>query len=143
MQKSELWCRWKAGRKSLHEIGRALGKEAFVYSLSPGGASRWDCSGSPSALTAYSQSLSEKTSREGWPGHRFADRAASGPRCVDGGREVARHGGRLNIAPMKRMAKLGSRPCAKQCLLAGNPKLQNIVAGKQFWTGRRNRFPDG
>src|ERR1700675_3085460 len=26
VQKSELWCRWKAGQ-SLHEIGRALGKE--------------------------------------------------------------------------------------------------------------------
>jgi hypothetical protein len=32
VQKSDVWCRWKAGQ-SLHEIGRAFGKEHSSYSF--------------------------------------------------------------------------------------------------------------
>ena len=46
-QKSDMWGRWKAGQ-SLHEIGRAFGKEhssirCLVSRL------RWVCSGDPAA----------------------------------------------------------------------------------------------
>ena len=64
-QQLDVWRRWKAGQ-SLHEIGRAFGKEHSLHSLS-GVASRGDCSGRPAACAPPALTLREREkSPAGW-----------------------------------------------------------------------------
>jgi IS30 family transposase len=130
-QKADIWRRWKAG-ESLHEIGRAFGKDhgSIVFLLSQHG-------GIAPAIRHRSQRTLTLAEREeisrgiacGLSIHEIArglQRAAS---TVS--REVARHGGR----PVYRASeadhqawKLALRP--KTCLLARHRKLRLIVASK-------------
>ena len=131
IEKSDIWCRWKAGQ-SLHEIGRAFDKphSSIRCLLLPRG-------GIPPAarrrsLLAFTLAEREDISRGIASGSsireiaRHLDRAAS---TVS--REVARHGAR----PAYRAHQADEhawdsalRP--KKCLLAVNRKLRNIVASK-------------
>jgi IS30 family transposase len=130
-QRTDIWCRWKAGQ-SLHEIGRAFGQgHASIHLLLShhGGIV-------PSArrrsLLALTLSEREDISRGIASGSsireiaKLLDRAAS---TVS--REVARHGGRPEYRANEADAqawKSALRP--KRCLLAMNGRLQKIVASK-------------
>jgi IS30 family transposase len=131
IEKSDVWCRWKAGQ-SLHEIGRAFDKphSSIRCLLLPRG-------GIPPAtrrrrLLALSLAEREDISRgiaSGWSIREIARRVDRAASTVS--REVARHGGR----PAYRAHEADEhawdsalRP--KKCLLAVNCKLRNIVASK-------------
>jgi transposase, IS30 family len=131
VEKSDIWCRWKAGQ-SLHEIGRAFDKphSSIRCLLLPRG-------GIPPAARRRSRLALTLAEREdisrgmacGSPLREIArrlDRAAS---TVS--REISRHGGR----PVYRAHEADDhawdsalRP--KQCLLALHPSLREIVASK-------------
>jgi len=131
IEKGEVWNRWKAGQ-SLHEIGRAFGKEhSCIRSvlLPHGGIRPAARRRSPLALTLAEREdisrgiASDSSIREI---ARRMNRAAS---TVS--REVIRHGGRpaYRAHDADRQAwTLALRP--KRCLLARNRKLRNIVASK-------------
>jgi IS30 family transposase len=130
-QKTDVWCRWKAGQ-SLHMIGRAFGKPhtsmhcllAHHGGIVPAVHRR--------ALLALTLTEREEISRGIASGSsiramaRCLERAAS---TVS--REVARHGGRpayrANEADRQAWAS-ALRP--KACLLAIHRKLQQVVASK-------------
>src|SRR6266852_4562199 len=131
MQKSDMWCRWKAGQ-SLHEIGRAFGKShssircvvSFHGGFVPAVHRR--------SLLALTLPEREDISRGIASGSslreiaKLLDRAAS---TVS--REVARHGGRPEYRANEADAqawKSALRP--KRCLLAIHEKLQKIVTSK-------------
>ena len=129
-QKTDVWSRWKAGQ-SLHEIGRAFGKDTYLDPLSVVAARR-DRSGCSSPLAAeHSRWLSEKTSREGsLPARRFVRSLRGCSRAASTvSREVARHGGRpayrANDADRQAWDS-ALRP--KRCLLAVNHE----VAGRSL-----------
>src|SRR6202022_2171370 len=130
-QRADVWRRWKAG-ESLHEIGRACGKphNCIRCVLLPSGGI------APAARRRSSRALSlaerEDISRGIASGSSIRaiasglDRAAS---TVS--REVTRHGGRSAYRALdadKQAWKSALR--AKRCLLAGNRKLREMVAGK-------------
>src|SRR6202171_1133741 len=130
-QRADVWRRWKAG-ESLHEIGRACGKphNCIRCVLLPSGGI------APAARRRSSRALSlaerEDISRGIACGSSIRaiasglDRAAS---TVS--REVTRHGGRSAYRALdadKQAWKSALR--AKRCLLAGNRKLREMVAGK-------------
>jgi IS30 family transposase len=120
-----MWRRWKAG-ESLHEIGRACGKphNCIRCVLLPGGGI------APAARRRSGRALPlaerEDISRAIASGSSIRaiasglDRAAS---TVS--REVTRHGA---LDADKQAWKSALR--AKRCLLAGNRKLREMVAGK-------------
>src|SRR5229473_1591887 len=131
IEKSDIWCRWKAGQ-SLHEIGRAFDKphsSIRCLLLPHGGIPPAARRRSRLALTltereeisrgiAYGSSIREIA--------RHLDRAAS---TVS--REVTRHGGRPAYRAHEaddQAWESALRP--KRCLLAVNRKLRNIVASK-------------
>jgi len=130
-EKSDIWRRWKAGQ-SLHEIGRAYGRPHPTIRkllLPHGGIAPAARRRSRLALTLAER---EDISRGVASGSslreiaRLLNRAAS---TVS--REVARHGDRpaYRAHDADRQAWVSAlRP--KKCLLAGNPKLRNIVASK-------------
>jgi IS30 family transposase len=131
IEKSDIWSRWKAGQ-SLHEIGRAFDKphSSIRCLLLPRG-------GIPPAARRRSRLAVTLAEREdisrgiasGSPLREIArclDRAAS---TVS--REISRHGGRPAYrAHMADDHAWDSALRPKKCLLAGNPKLRNIVASK-------------
>jgi IS30 family transposase len=131
IEKREVWNRWKAGQ-SLHEIGRAFGKEhSCIRSvlLPRGGIGPAARRRSRLALTLAER---EDISRGIASGSsireiaRHVNRAAS---TVS--REVIRHGGRpaYRAHDADRQAWVSAlRP--KRCLLALNRKLRDIVASK-------------
>ena len=131
IDKGEVWNRWKAGQ-SLHEIGRAFGKEhSCIRSvlLPRGGIRPAARRRSPLALTLAEREdisrgiASDSSIREI---ARRMNRAAS---TVS--REVIRHGGRpaYRAHDADRQAWASAlRP--KRCLLAMNRKLRDIVASK-------------
>jgi IS30 family transposase len=131
IEKREVWNRWKAGQ-SLHEIGRAFGKEhSCIRSvlLPRGGIRPAARRRSPLALTLAEREdisrgiASDSSIREI---ARRINRAAS---TVS--REVIRHGGRpaYRAHDADRQAWASAlRP--KRCLLARNRRLRNIVASK-------------
>ena len=131
IEKREVWNRWKAGQ-SLHEIGRAFGKEhSCIRSvlLPRGGIGPAARRRSRLALTLAER---EDISRGIASGSsireiaRHVNRAAS---TVS--REVIRHGGRpaYRAHDADRQAWVSAlRP--KRCLLAMNRKLRDIVASK-------------
>jgi IS30 family transposase len=130
-EKSDIWRRWKAGQ-SLHEIGRAFGRPHPTIRkllLPHGGIAPATRRRSRLGLTLAER---EDISRGVASGSslreiaRLLNRAAS---TVS--REVARHGDRsaYRAHDADRQAWVSAlRP--KKCLLAGNPKLRNIVASK-------------
>ena len=131
IDKGEVWNRWKAGQ-SLHEIGRAFGKEhSCIRSvlLPRGGIRPAARRRSPLALTlAEREDISRGIASDASIREiaRRMNRAAS---TVS--REVIRHGGRpaYRAHDADRQAWVSAlRP--KRCLLAMNRKLRDIVASK-------------
>src|SRR5215475_11676873 len=130
-QKIEVWRRWKAGQ-TLHEIGRAFGKEhssirclvSRYGGIAPAVRRR--------ALLALTLREREEISRGLASGSSIREIAKCLERAVSTvSREVARHGGR----PAYRASQADGeawqsalRP--KRCLLSINLKLRNIVASK-------------
>jgi len=131
MQKSDMWCRLKAGQ-SLHEIGRAFGKSHSSIRCVVSHHGGFVPAVRQRSLLALTLSEREDISRGIASGSsireiaKLLDRAAS---TVS--REVVRHGGR----PVYRANEADDqawesalRP--KRCLLAIHGKLQKIVASK-------------
>jgi IS30 family transposase len=130
-QRTDMWSRWKAGQ-SLHEIGRALGKDHVVIQfllarhggIAPAARRR--------SLRTLTLAEREDISRGIASGSSIRAIASGLRRAVSTvSREVARHGGR----PLYRASEADHqawesalRP--KACLLAIHVKLQQIVAGK-------------
>ena len=137
VQRSELWNRWKAGQ-SLHEIGRALGKDHVVVQFllaRHGGIAPPAGRRSRRVLTLAER---EDISRGIAGGSSIRQIAKGLQRAVSTvSREVARHGGRAQYRanPADQQAwESALRP--KPCLLATHSKLQEIVASKlmQDWS---------
>jgi IS30 family transposase len=131
VQKSDLWRRWKAGQ-SLHEIGRAFGKEhSSIRCLEArhGGIVPALRRRSRRVLTAVEREDISRGLASGASFRKIAqllDRAAS---TVS--REVARHDGRPEYRANEadqRAWDSALRP--KQCLLGTREQLREIVASK-------------
>jgi IS30 family transposase len=131
MQKSEMWCRWKAGQ-SLHEIGRAFGKSHSSIRCVVSRHGGFVPAVRQRSLLALTLTEREEISRGIASGSsirgiaKLLDRAAS---TVS--REVARHGGRPEYRANEaddQAWESALRP--KGCLLAIHVKLQQIVASK-------------
>jgi IS30 family transposase len=126
-----MWCRWKAGQ-SLHQIGRAFGKEHTVIhfllaqhgGIVPAARRR--------SLRTLTLAEREDISRGIAGGSSLREIAKHLQRAVSTvSREVARHGGRPQYRASDADQKAWEsalRP--KECLLAIHVKLQEIVAGK-------------
>ena len=130
-QKSEIWRRWKAG-ESLHEIGRAFGKDhgSIHFLLSQhGGIVPAVRRRSERTLTLAER---EEISRGLASGSSIREIARSLQRAASTvSREVARHGGRPRYRASKadhQAWKSAQRP--KPCLLALRRELRTIVARK-------------
>src|ERR1700676_1238842 len=126
-----MWRRWKAGQ-SLHEIGRAFGKDhvSIQFMLSQrGGIVPAARSRSPLTLTLAER---EDISRGIASGSSIREIAKGLQRAVStASREVARHGGRPQYRASEadhQAWESALRP--KVCLLAIQVKLQKIVASK-------------
>jgi IS30 family transposase len=131
MQRTELWGRWKAGQ-SLHEIGRALGKDHVVIQFllaRRGGIAPKARRRSGRTLTLAEREDISRGIASGWSIRAIAKGLQRAASTVS--REVARHGGRplyrANEADHQAWAS-ALRP--KLCLLAIHTKLREIVASK-------------
>jgi IS30 family transposase len=130
-QRIDMWGRWKAGQ-SLHEIGRAFGKEHGVihFMLAQRGGI------APAARRRSLRTLTlaerEDISRGIASGSSIRGIAKGLKRAVSTvSREVARHGGRpLYRAHEADQQAWDSALRPKVCLLAIHRKLQEIVASK-------------
>ncbi len=130
-QKSDVWRRWQAGQ-TLHEIGRAFGKEHSSIrclvsrhgGIAPGVRRR--------ALLALTQREREEISRGLASGSSIREIAKCLERAVSTvSREVARHGGRPEYRATEADSEAWQstlRP--KACLLARHRRLRKIVASK-------------
>ena len=151
IEKGEVWNRWKAGQ-SLHEIGRAFGKEhSCIRSvlLPRGGIGPAARRRSRLALTLAER---EDISRGIASGSSIREIARHVHRAASTvSREVIRHGGRpaYRAHDADRQAWVSAfRP--KRCLLALNRKLRDIVASKLIldWSPEqvsgwlRSQYPD-
>src|ERR1700675_2131350 len=131
VQKSELWCRWKAGQ-SLHEIGRALGKEhSSIRCLVArhGGIVPAVRRRSRRVLTAIEREDISRGLASGASFRKIAQLLERATSTVS--REVARHGGRPEYRAHEadqRAWDLALRP--KWCLLATQEQLREVVASK-------------
>ena len=133
IEKSDIWCRWKAGQ-SLHEIGRAFDKphsSIRCLLLPRGGIPPAARRRSRLALTLGEREDISRGIASGSPLREIArrlDRAAS---TVS--REISRHGGRPAYrAHVADDHAWDSALRPKKCLLAVNRKLRNIVASKRI-----------
>src|SRR6202521_4018178 len=136
-QRTEMWCRWKAGQ-SLHEIGRAFSKDhvSIQFMLSQHGgivpATR------RRSLLTLTLAEREDISRGIASGSSIREIAKGLQRAVSTvSREVARHGGRPQYRATEadhQAWESSLRP--KPCLLATHSKLQQIVASQlmQDWS---------
>jgi IS30 family transposase len=130
-QKTDVWRRWKAGQ-TLHEIGRAFGKEHSSIrclvsrhgGIAPAVRRR--------ALLALTLREREEISRGLASGSSLSEIARCLQRPVSTvSREVARHGGRPAYrASQADDAAWQSALRPKRCLLSINVKLRNVVASK-------------
>jgi Helix-turn-helix domain len=108
-QRTDMWRRWKAG-ESLHEIGRAFGKShaSIQFLLSQRG-------GIVPAARRHSLLTLTLAGREDIgiaSGSSIRETAKGLQRAASTvSREVARHGGRPCIEPMKPIIRPGSRLC--------------------------------
>src|SRR6202163_846863 len=131
VQKSELWLRWKAGQ-SLHEIGRAFGKEhSSIRCLVArhGGIVPAVRRRSRRVLTAIEREDISRGLASGASFRKIAQLLERATSTVS--REVARHGGRPEYRAHEadqRAWDSALRP--KRCLLAIHVKLQKVVASK-------------
>jgi IS30 family transposase len=130
-QRNDMWRRWKAGQ-SLHEIGRAFGKDhvSIQFMLAQhGGIAPAVRRRSPLTLTLAER---ENISRGIACGSSIREIAKGLQRAVSTvSREIARHGGRPPYRATDADQKAWEsalRP--KRCLLALHVKLQEVVAGK-------------
>src|ERR1039458_8845953 len=130
-QRIEMWRRWKAG-ESLHEIGRAFGKDhwSIQFLLSKrGGIAPPVRRRSPRTLTLAER---EDISRGIASGLSIREIASGLQRPVSTvSREVSRHGGRplYRASEADRQAwESALRP--KACLLANHEELRSIVVSK-------------
>jgi IS30 family transposase len=130
-QRIDVWRRWKAG-ESLHEIGRAFGKNhgSIRFLLAQRGgivpAVRRRC---PRTLTVAEREEISRGIASGWSIREIAKGLQRAVSTVS--REVARHGGRplYRASEADRQAwESALRP--KVCLLAIDEKLRTIVASK-------------
>jgi hypothetical protein len=138
-QKLDVWRRWKAGQ-TLHEIGRAFGKEHSSIrclvsrhgGIAPAVRRR--------ALLALTLREREEISRGLASGSSIREIAKCLERAVSTvSREVARHGGRpgYRASPADGEAwQSALRP--KHYLLSINLKLRNIVASSQWHSSTPN-----
>jgi IS30 family transposase len=130
-QRIDMWSRWKAGQ-SLHEIGRALGKDHVVIhfqlarhgGIAPAARRR--------SLVTLTLAEREDISRGIASGSSIRDIAKGLQRAASTvSREVARHGGRPQYRANEadhQAWESALRP--KVCLLANHVKLQELVASK-------------
>ncbi|MGC2663116.1 MAG: helix-turn-helix domain-containing protein, partial [Candidatus Acidiferrales bacterium] len=150
-QKLDVWRRWKAGQ-TLHEIGRAFGKEHSSIrclllrhgGIAPAVRRR--------ALLALTLRECEEISRGLTSGSSMRAIAKCLERAVSTvSREVARHGGRPEYRASQADGEAWQsalRP--KRCLLSVNLKLRNIVASKLIldWSPKqisgwlKTQYPD-
>ena len=150
-QKAELWKRWKSGQ-SLHEIGRALGKDHVVVHLvlaRHGGIAPPTRRRSRRVLTLAEREDISRGIASGCSMRGIAQRLRRS--CSTVSREVARHGGRAqyraNEADQQAWVS-ALRP--KPCLLALHSHLRELVASKLIsdWSPEqisgwlKNRYPD-
>ena len=130
-QKAELWKRWKSGQ-SLHEIGRALGKDHVVVHFvlaRHGGIAPPTRRRSPSSLTLAEREDISRGIASGCSMRGIAQRLRRA--CSTVSREIARHGGRAQYrANQADQQAWESALRPKPCLLATHDKLQAIVASK-------------
>ena len=136
-QRADMWKRWKAGQ-SLHEIGRALGKEhnvIYILLARHGGITPVVRRRSRKALTLVEREDISRGIAGGCSLRIIAQRLNRAFSTVS--REVARHGGRAQYRASEadqQAWESALRP--KPCLLATHCKLQEIVASKliQDWS---------
>jgi IS30 family transposase len=136
-QRADMWKRWKAGQ-SLHEIGRALGKEhnvIYILLARHGGITPVVRRRSRRALTLVEREDISRGIASGCSLRVIAQRLNRALSTVS--REVARHGGRAQYRASEadqQAWESALRP--KPCLLATHCKLQGIVASKliQDWS---------
>jgi len=136
-QRADMWKRWKAGQ-SLHEIGRALGKEhnvIYILLARHGGITPVVRRRSRKALTLVEREDISRGIASGCSLRVIAQRLNRAFSTVS--REVARHGGRAQYRASEadqQAWESALRP--KPCLLATHCKLQGIVASKliQDWS---------
>jgi IS30 family transposase len=130
-QKRELWDRWKNGQ-SLSEIGRALGKHpGSIHGVvaSKGGIVPAERKRAPGSLTMEEREEISRGLAYGESFRAIARRLGRPPSTIS--REVGRHGGRMGYRATKaeeRAWENARRP--KQCLLARQPELRDLVAAK-------------
>ena len=126
-----MWRRWKAGQ-SLHEIGRALGKDHFIIHVllaRTGGIAPAVRHRSPRALTLAEREDISRGIVSGWSARILAQHLHRAPSTIS--REIARHGGRTQYrasAADQQAWQSALRP--KPCLLATHAALCQNVAGK-------------
>jgi IS30 family transposase len=131
IEKSDIWCRWKAGQ-SLHEMGRAFDKphSSIRCLLLPRG-------GIPPAARRRSRLALTLAERED---------ISRGIACGSSFREIARHLDRAASTVSREVSRHGGLPVyrgheadehawdaalrPKQCLLALHPRLREVVASK-------------
>jgi len=150
-QRADMWKRWKAGQ-SLHEIGRALGKDHVVIHLllaRHGGIAPPTRRRSRLALTLAEREEISRGMATGCSMRVIAQRLSRAYSTVS--REIARHGGRAQYRASEadqQAWESALRP--KPCLLATHNKLQEIVASKlmQDWSPQqisgwlKQHYPD-
>jgi IS30 family transposase len=131
IEKSDIWCRWKAG-ESLHEIGRAFDKphSSIRCLLVPrGGIPPAARRRSRLALTLAEREDISRGIASDSPLREIAQRLDRAASTVS--REISRHGGRPAYrAHVADDHAWDSALRPKKCLLAVNRKLRNIVASK-------------
>jgi IS30 family transposase len=130
-QKSEVWCRWKAG-ESLHTIGRALGKEHSSIRCLVSRHGGFVPAVRQRSLLALTLREREEISRGIASGSSIREIAKRLERVASTvSREVVRHGGRCVYRANEaddQAWESALRP--KRCLLAIHVKLQKLVASK-------------
>jgi IS30 family transposase len=132
-QKAELWKRWKAGQ-SLHEIGRALGKDHVVVHFvlaRHGGIAPPIRRRARRVLTLAEREDISRGIASGCSIRVVAQALHRAPSTVS--REIARHGGRTQYrasAADQQAWQSALRP--KPCLLATHAALGQIVASKRM-----------
>ena len=148
-QRVDMWSRWKAGQ-SLHEIGRALGKDHVVIHFllaRHGGIAPPVRHRSRRVLTLAEREDISRGMASGSSMRVIAQRLTRAWSTVS--REVARYGGRAQYRANDQQAwESALRP--KPCLLATHGKLQEIVASKllQDWSPQqisrwlKQHYPD-
>jgi IS30 family transposase len=143
-QKLDVWRRWKSGQ-TLHEIGRAFGKEHSSIRCLVSRHGGFVPAVRRRSLRTLTLPEREDISRGIASGSSLREIAKLLDRAVSTvSREVARHGGRSEYranAADDQAWQSASRP--KPCRLALCEQLQEMVASKLLLDCRRNRFPDG